>query len=902
LEDRCVLSTFTVTTTADDIDGGTLLNPAGPDGTLSLREAITVANLSSGTDTIAFNILGLGVQTILPGSALPTIADPVIIDGTTQPSGSIELDGTSAGATANGLDVQAGNSTIRGLAINRFAGNGILMEVKGGDMVQQCFLGTDFGGTVALGNNLNGILINNTTNNTIGGTVAGTGNVISGNHANGVFIQGVSASGNMVQGNIIGTNLASMSAIPNTFDGVRISLGASNVIGNSLGDLSPGARNTISGNGNDGVHIQSASAINNVIVGNYIGVNSTGNAALGNTVNGVELEGAVNTILGFTLVNVIGGNGVGITLDNGAQHNAVINNYVGVGADGSTPVGNLGQGIVLRSFGTAGELPVQQNMIGGTAVGTGNRIAFNGLAGLAVFGKPVAGNGQLNTGNQILGNSIFGNGTTNPTFEVGIDLVANSSFPTDDGVTPNHVGGPVAGPNNLQNFPVLTGAAVNRNNAGTIVSGMLNSAPNTTFRIELFDNLSASQTGFGQGQTLLTFVNVTTDASGNATFSANLTPTVPLGHFLTATATDPNGNTSEFSKAIPVVSAGTDIAGRVDENGQWWMAQSTGSTFANRLWTTWNPLLTWDDVVMGDFNGDGLTDIAGRVDETGQWWVALSNGSSFANQLWTAWNPLFTWDDVMVGDFNGDGKADIAGRVDENGQWWVALSNGTSFTNQLWTTWNTAFTWDNVMVGKFSGGKMDDIVGRTDESGQWWVAQSTGGSFANRLWTTWNTRFTWDDVVTGDFNGDGLTDIAGRVDESGQWWVALSNGSSFANRLWTTWNPLLTWDDVMVGDFNGDGIADIAGRVDENGQWWVALSNGSTMFANQLWTTWNTGVGWDDVQVGDFNNDGKMDLAGRVDENGLWWVAQSTGTSFTNQLWTTWNPAFLWVDVNAGKF
>src|SRR5207237_5057949 len=84
LEDRRVPSTFTVTTTADDLDGGTLANPAGPDGTLSLREAITVANLSAGTDTIAFNIPGLGVQTIMPGSALPAITDPVVVDGTAE--------------------------------------------------------------------------------------------------------------------------------------------------------------------------------------------------------------------------------------------------------------------------------------------------------------------------------------------------------------------------------------------------------------------------------------------------------------------------------------------------------------------------------------------------------------------------------------------------------------------------------------------------------------------------------------------------------------------------------------------------------------------------------------------------------------------------------------------------
>jgi hypothetical protein len=893
LEDRNLLATLTVTNT----------NDGGPG---SLRQAILDSNAATGnTNTIAFNIPNPGVHTITPLAALPTITNPVVLDGTTEgtnvPGASIELDGASAGATANGFDVQAGSSTIRGLTINRFAGNGILLDIKGGDTVQACFIGTNVGGTSGLGNILNGVEVNGTINNMIGGTQAGNGNVISGNGGNGVLITGGGASGNLVQGNFIGCNLAGTAAIPNALDGVLITSGLGNVVGNSLADISAGARNVISGNTGDGVHIQNASATNNVVVGNYIGVTAAGNAALGNQVNGVELEGAVGTFLGFKVVNVIGGNGIGITLDGGAQDNSIVNNYIGVGADGSTAVGNLGQGVVLRSFGTTGELPVQQNSIGGTATGTGNIIAHNGKAGVAIFGQPVAGNGQSNTANRILGNSIFANGTTNPSFEVGIDLVANTTFPTDDGVTPNHTGGAIAGPNNLQNFPVLSGAAVNRNNAGTIVTGALNSSPNTTFRIELFDNTSASQTGFGEGKSFLTFLNVTTDAGGNASFSVNLIPTVPLGHFLTATATDPSGNTSEFSKAVQIVSAGADIAGRVDQTGQWWVAQSTSGSFVNRLWTTWSTAVTWDDIVTGDFNGDGLTDIAGRVHQTGQWWVAVSNGSSFTNQLWTTWSTAITWTDVVVGDFNGDGKADIAGRVAETGQWWVALSTGSSFTNQLWTTWSTGVTWVDVNVGKFTNNTRDDIIGRADEIGQWWVALSSGSSFANQLWATWSTAVTWVDVQVADFNNDGLSDIAGRVNETGQWWVGVSDGTKLNTSLWTTWSTAVTWVDVQVGDFTGNGFADIVGRADEIGQWWVGVSNGS-MFTNQYWTTWSTAVGWDDVQVGDFNNDGQMDIAGRVHETGQWWIAVSNGSQFNNQYWTTWSTAITWVDVNAGKF
>jgi hypothetical protein len=145
-------------------------------------------------------------------------------------------------------------------------------------------------------------------------------------------------------------------------------------------------------------------------------------------------------------------------------------------------------------------------------------------------------------------------------------------------------------------------------------------------------------------------------------------------------------------------------------------------------------------------------------------------------------------------------------------------------------------------------------------------------------------------------------DIVGRVSSTGQWFVGLSNGSSgFTNSLFATWNPAVQWTDVRTGDFNGDGRTDIAGRDPNTGIWYVGLSNG-TSFTTTSWTSWSTAVTWVDVRVGDFNGDGKMDLAGRVLENGQWWVAQSNGSSFSNKLWDTWSPQVTWVDVQVGDF
>jgi hypothetical protein len=203
-----------------------------------------------------------------------------------------------------------------------------------------------------------------------------------------------------------------------------------------------------------------------------------------------------------------------------------------------------------------------------------------------------------------------------------------------------------------------------------------------------------------------------------------------------------------------------------------------------------------------------------------------------------------------------------------------------------------------------------DIVGRDSQTGEWWVGVSNGSGFDNVAFGSWNPKATWADVRTGDFNGDGLTDIAGLDLQTGQWWVSLASASQggpaafrefFSTSMWAGWNPKASWADVRVGDFNGDGKADLAAREVNSGQWWVAISDGSS-FTTSLWTQWNPSVTWVDVQVGDFTGDGKADLVGRVLQTGQWWVAQSTGSSFTNSLWATWNPKVTWVDVKAGDF
>src|SRR5439155_8566703 len=222
-------------------------------------------------------------------------------------------------------------------------------------------------------------------------------------------------------------------------------------------------------------------------------------------------------------------------------------------------------GIVLRSsngfsapLGPAqpNEPGVSFNLIGGTVAGAGNLVEFNGSSGIAIFGNPVSASGQPNIGNAIEGNSIFLNGrnfmtaSSAPLPLLGIDLTNGFTFPRDDGVTANDSKGHGAAndPNNFQNFPVIDSAT--SNSTTTSVTGTLTGPANSTFRIEFFASDTDPLGLPAEGEQFLGFVDATTDAGGNASFSASLNVPVGIGRAVTATASDGIGNTSEFSAAV----------------------------------------------------------------------------------------------------------------------------------------------------------------------------------------------------------------------------------------------------------------------------------------------------------------------------------------------------------------
>ena len=418
-------TTFTVNNTgnARDINLNNSVCDSSSDRGIqcTLRAAIQESNDTSGADTINFNIGGTApVKTIKPAKQLPTIKETVTINGYTQSGASentlaegsdavlkVVLNGVDAGSV-NGLVIQASGSTVRGLVINRFAGNGVLLSGSGatGNLIEGNFIGTNAAGNADVGNGDDGVDVFGADDNTIGGTAASARNVISGNSGDGVqIVGGLGTTGNEILGNYIGTDKNGTSALGNTEMGVLVF----SVSDNTVGGTEAGARNVISGNSGDGIQISGNASVGiatgNEVLGNFVGTRANGIEALGNAEDGVDIfDARVNTVGGTVsgARNVIAGNqddGVEIS-GNLATDNQVLGNFVGTDAGGTVDLGNGNDGVEISSG-------ADDNTIGGTAAGARNIISGNGGDGVQIIG------GLAATGNEVLGNFIGANVTGN---------------------------------------------------------------------------------------------------------------------------------------------------------------------------------------------------------------------------------------------------------------------------------------------------------------------------------------------------------------------------------------------------------------------------------------------------------------------------------------------------------
>jgi hypothetical protein len=450
-------------------------------------ENVIGGDLDSAFNLISGNI-GKGIYIYSPDTSNNVISGNFI---GTDISGTEIISNTTGGILINDETYE---NTIGGDSpnqMNLISGNGgagvrMALETHHNSILGN-YIGTDVTGKEELGNKYEGVVISSSANNQVGGPSPGEGNLISGNGYEGIGIDYEESTGNIIAGNQVGTDQTGTASIPNSY-GVFIGGGASD---NTIGGTTAGARNLISGNKLAAVSISGEGTSDNVVIGNYLGTDSTGFYALKNR-EGVYINtGAQNNTIGGESDaerNVISGNresGLTISGDT-TTGNVVQNNYVGVAANGTSPLPNTSSGFYLSGS--------------DNVYGPGNIIAFNWLEGIYVHNEEA-----LN--NVITENSIYSNGHEDY-FRYGIRL--------EDGAH-----------GDIQP-PEIVDAANSGEVSGTACSNCV---------IELF----WSRDGEGQGEVYLG----TTTALAEGNF--NLSVTYPGAYNLTATATDERG-TSEFSE------------------------------------------------------------------------------------------------------------------------------------------------------------------------------------------------------------------------------------------------------------------------------------------------------------------------------------------------------------------
>ena len=350
-----------------------------------------------------------------------------------------------------------------------------------------------------------------------GGSSTVRGLAVHGFSTDGLQITG--GTGHTVAGNWFGLLLDGTTVDGNGDDGIEV-----NADGNTIGGPLPTDRNVSSGNVGEGIILFNADG--NVVEGNYFGTDASGLLDRGNGDEGVDLNNALNNQITDNVISGNAGDGVQILAGSGS---VLTGNLIGVGADGTTPLGNTGDGLTVNFDVSVGV------RIGGTGAGDGNTIAHNGDEGISIFDNDT-------DDVAVLGNSFHSNTA------LGIDV-------DGDGITPNDAGDGDTGPNDELNFPVITGAG---ESGGTVTVDLDLDVPAGDYRIEAFTNPSgADGSGNGEGEVFQTGATITHTGSGVESFQ--LTYSGTGGDVVTLTATEDlgggsYGSTSEFSTAFAVPS------------------------------------------------------------------------------------------------------------------------------------------------------------------------------------------------------------------------------------------------------------------------------------------------------------------------------------------------------------
>ncbi|MGB7343364.1 MAG: DUF4347 domain-containing protein, partial [Pirellulaceae bacterium] len=552
LVDLNVVTEVTVDTTADYASGhadygdtssiAALLRDKGADGLISLRESIDASNNQLGTDTINFNIAGSGTQVIELASLLPQITDSLIIDGTTQ-NGWVEgsflpivIDGNSLSGSGLTLNATADNSEIRGLLI-RDIGTGITInDSSSGNTIAGNWIGqfNSDGTDAGVGEAITGDgMFVDGDNNTIGGVVASDRNVINER----IYLYSTSANNNLIAGNFLGTDTTgnSLLASGSAYQGVVATNGANN---NTIGGATDDHRNIIAGT-TYAIDLEDSGTDSFVIQNNRIGLGADGTTVLGNTNIGIYLYSGDNHVIGGVGAgNEILDSGTGILVGESVTGVTIYGNFIGTNETGTVTAGN--------DVGVLFEWGANQNQLGGINAGEGNVITASSGAGVVVDSTTM-----IPIRNTIRGNSIYGNAG------LGIDL-------GNDGVTANDTGSPNdadSGANNLQNWAEIN--SVESNVSNELVYDIDTTAlASGTYTIDFY---ASTDVDGGQVEGKRYLGTITGVADGQASLTGTLAAsTIADSEHITLVTTDASGNSSEFSRYATPDTDGDGVFDSVD--------------------------------------------------------------------------------------------------------------------------------------------------------------------------------------------------------------------------------------------------------------------------------------------------------------------------------------------------
>jgi hypothetical protein len=649
------------------------------------------------------------------------------------------------------------------------------------------------------------------------------------------------ASGTVIQGCWIGLGLDG-TVRPNGRDGIRIF--ANDCV---IGGDGPNQANVISANIDNGiavgVHPWTGQMASNVgfrtrIQGNIIGLDSAGIQPRGNGKSGITLVSGKDSIIGgdtAAMGNIIAANGFeGVEIipwdfSNGntlIMNTVVKNNKIGVTKTGGA-IGNGRDGVVAAA-------PQTTVML--------NAIANNGWAGVLV---------RKGTGSVISNNSISNNG------QLGIDLSAAFEI----GVSLNDPGDGDTGGNTMINFPVITAAVIE--SPYTRVTGTYQGAPNGSFTVDVYKNNGCDGSGYGEGEVYAGSAVVNTDGSGNGSFSLSV-PWTGVQAWMTATARDAAGNTSEFSRCTqttypaPTFTAMSPQGGRV----------GTTVTITGTNFLILNSVKFWNGF------GNTIPAVFTQVDSNTIRAVVPLGAKIGPIVVNTAYGNITTPTFRVTpptGDFTGDGAPDLLWRNYRTGEnlIWTAPDGSSSVAMQPVNDVN----WQIQGTGDFNNDGYYDIVWRnyaTGETGIWLMNGFQIGGWAG---LPTNSDANWHIAAVGDFDRDGDPDLVWRNHATGAGMIWIMNGTTYSG---TSVNLPTVPTDYRIeaaGDFNGDGYADLVWRSYVAGDVSIWFMNGTTWqgAGATLPTVGNTN--WTIEAAVDWDQDGDLDLVWRnvaTGENTVW--------------------------------